>query len=173
MCNESVTLRPLQKRYQRKRESKKEVIMDKIKLNSVGLRRRAREGELLDRLAGLPLASVPPPMDRAIVNRLALAIRVYPPHIYRAITERAERYDAAWGLRGESEIAAFLDFQCLRRIRSLRTFVPDNRKRAAAWREVATALAGAAMPLKSPEAAPIQSRRRDIARRGSRQGLKI
>jgi hypothetical protein len=54
----------------------------------------------------------------------------------RAMTERAERYDNAWGLRGESEIAAFLDFQCLRRLRSLRTFVPSNRNRLPAWREV-------------------------------------
>ncbi len=110
--------------------------MAKIKLISVGLHVRARERDLLNRLAKLPLASTPPPMDRAVVDRLALAIRAYPPHIYRAITERAERCDNAWGLRGESEIAAFLDFQCCRRIRSLRTFVPGGRRREAAWREV-------------------------------------
>ena len=96
---------------------------------------RAREGELLDRLDRLPLASRPPPMGEAGVRRLAQAVLVYPPHIYRAIAARAGRYDAAWGFRGESEVAAFLDFQCVRRHRSLRTFVPSNRNRLPAWRE--------------------------------------
>lgn len=97
---------------------------------------RTREGELLDRLAALPLASQPPPMGQGVIDRLAEAVMVYPAHIYRAVTERAERYDAVWGLRGESEIAAFLDFQCVRRLRSLRTFVPSNHNRLPAWREV-------------------------------------
>lgn len=97
---------------------------------------RAREGELLDRLARLPLAGCPPPMGAALIDRLAMAVRVYPAHVYRAIAARAERYDAVWGVRGESEIAAFLDFQCVRRLRSLRTFVPSNHNRLPAWREV-------------------------------------
>ena len=97
---------------------------------------RAREAELLARLAALPLASRPPPMGQAAIDRLAEAVRVYPVRIYRAVSERAERYDAVWGLRGESEIATFLDFQCVRRLRSLRTFVPSNHNRLPAWREV-------------------------------------
>ena len=116
--------------------------MSKSNRDSRVLRVRAREAALLASLARLPLAAVPPPMGQAVIKRLAAAVMVYPAHIYRAITERAERYDAVWGFRGESEIAAFLDFQCLRRIRSLRTFVPDNRKRAVAWREVVTVLGG-------------------------------
>jgi hypothetical protein len=45
---------------------------------------------------------------------------------------------------------AFLDFQCCRRIRSLRTFVPGTRKRGSAWQEVATLLAGAPTAQRSP-----------------------
>jgi hypothetical protein len=110
--------------------------MSKSNRDSRVLRVRAREGELMDRLARLPLASHPPAMEESVIRRMARAVMVYPAHIYRAVTERAERYDAVWGFRGESEIAAFLDFQCVRRIRSLRTFVPSNRNRLAAWREV-------------------------------------
>ncbi len=110
--------------------------MSKSNRESRVLRVRAREDELLARLGTLPLAAAPPPMGEAVIKRLATAVVVYPLHIYRAITERAERYDAVWGFRGESEIAAFLDFQCVRQLRSLRTFVPSNRNRLPAWREV-------------------------------------
>jgi hypothetical protein len=110
--------------------------MSKSNRESRVLRVRAREAALLASLARLPLASRLPPMGEAVIKRLAAAVMVYPFHIYRAITARADRYDAAWGQCGESEIAAFLDFQCLRRLRSLRTFVPSNRNRLPAWREV-------------------------------------
>lgn len=98
-------------------------------------KQRDRESELLGQLHALPLASTLPPMGADLIDRLATAVMAYPSHIYRAITKRAERYDAAWGFRGESEIAAFLDFQCLRCRRSLRTFIPAKRMRLPAWLE--------------------------------------
>jgi len=99
------------------------------------LRVRAGVVAVLDKLARLPLASSPPVVSAQVVSRLQEMIRVYPPVIYRAIAERAERYDRAWGVRGESEVAAFLDFQCLRCRRSLRTFIPSKPHRLPAWQE--------------------------------------